>query len=374
VGLGRRENYPLSSGFASIGPFRPVSLQGTCTLGLAWAEFNALSGEPANADRLLAETFARVLAGETVRYEVQRRRKDGAVIDLQGTFVPRRVDGEIVGLTSTTVDITERKRADRELMRLAEAVEYGTDAVVSMDFDGIVCHWNRGAEPLLGLGAQEAIGHSVVEVNALTGQPDDANERARDLIDRIRRGEPAYHMAARRRRKDGGVSDVLVTVTPWHVDVRLAGVTTTSLDITERARAEQATAQLAAIVDASDDAIVGKTLDGQITSWNPAAEQIYGYSAADAIGHPVSMLAPGREDELAMLLARVAGGERVSHLETILRRKDGREIDVSVTISPIRDLQGQIVGAATITRDITERKTAERELERLAQAAEHGSD
>ena len=88
--------------------------------------------------------------------------------------------------------------------RLSEAAEFGTDAVVSMDFDAIVRHWNRGAERLLGLSAQEAIGKSIVEVNALTGQGEEANERVREMIARIRRGEPSYHVEARRRREDGG--------------------------------------------------------------------------------------------------------------------------------------------------------------------------
>jgi len=144
-------------------------------------------------------------------------------------------------LTSTTVDITERKRAEREFVRLAEAAEYGTDAIVSMDFDGIVRHWNQGAERLLGLSAPDAIGKSSAEVNALTGQPEEANERARDLIERIRRGEARLPHGAVRRRNDGGLSHVLVTVTPWHVDGRLAGVTTTSLDIMERSRSSHGT-------------------------------------------------------------------------------------------------------------------------------------
>ena len=140
-------------------------------------------------------------------------------------------------------------------------------------------------------------------------------------------------------------------------------------------REAEATAALAAIVDSSDDAIIGKRLDGEITSWNAAAEEIYGYSAAEAVGNNISMLlVPGQEDELTDVLARVAGGERVSHLETTRRRKDGGIIDVSITTSPIRDRQGRIIGAATVASDVSERKQHERELERLAQAAEYGTD
>lgn len=130
-----------------------------------------------------------------------------------------------------------------------------------------------------------------------------------------------------------------------------------------------AIAHLAAIVDSSQDAIIGKTLDGRITSWNPAAERIYGYTAAEAVGKNAAVLltSHGRADELTPILRRVARGERVDHGQTARRRKDGREIDVSVTVSPIRAADGQVVGAATVTRDVTESK---RIADALAEAEE----
>ncbi|MGA2929325.1 MAG: PAS domain S-box protein, partial [Solirubrobacteraceae bacterium] len=335
-------------------------------VGLGLDELNALSGEPEDAAACWRRLVPLVLSAETpLVHELQRRHRDGTVVDLLGKIIPWHREGRVVGVTGLLLDISERKRAEREFVRLAEAAECGTDAVISMDLDGFVRHWNPGAEQLYGVSAEEAVGKSIYELNALTGEPEEANARARDVIVRMRRGEPAYQMEARRRRRDGVFVDVVTTVIPWHVDGRLAGVTTTSLDITERKRVEQADARLAAIVESSDDAIIAKTLDGQITSWNPAAEQIYGYSAAGAIGNNVSiLLAPGQEDELRWLLASVARGGRVSHLETTRRRKDGRVIDVSLTASPIRDRQGQVVGAATIARDISERKQAERSRER----------
>jgi len=130
--------------------------------------------------------------------------------------------------------------------------------------------------------------------------------------------------------------------------------------------AQAAQARLAAIVEASDDAIVGQALDGTITSWNKGAERLYGYAAEEAVGKPVSMLAaPGRTDEVTAILARVLGGERVSYFETERMTKAGARIFVSLSLSPAMDSQGNIVGASTIARDVTARKRAEEEIRRL---------
>ena len=123
---------------------------------------------------------------------------------------------------------------------------------------------------------------------------------------------------------------------------------------------------LAAIVESTDDAILGTDLDGTILSWNPAAERLYGYAAADAIGQSVSMLLPDdRRHELEEILARVRAGERVVHYETRRRRRDGTEVDVSVTVSPIRDRDGRVIGASSIARDIGVLRRAEEEYRHL---------
>jgi PAS domain S-box-containing protein len=136
-----------------------------------------------------------------------------------------------------------------------------------------------------------------------------------------------------------------------------------SVDVTDRQTAEQDRMALASIVESSDDAIIGKSLDGMITSWNRGAEHIFGYTAAEVIGRPVSILAaPGHEDEIPDILGGIRRGERVDHFETVRRRRDGRIVDVSLTISPVRDAMGNITGASKIARDISQRKRAEKEL------------
>jgi PAS domain S-box-containing protein len=136
-----------------------------------------------------------------------------------------------------------------------------------------------------------------------------------------------------------------------------------------RRAAEERAQQLASIVESSDDAIVSKDLDGIIRTWNSGAERLFGYSAAEVIGKPVTILfPPGREDEEPGILARIRRGERIDHYETVRRRKDGGLLDISLTVSPVRDAGGNIVGASKIARDITARKEAERKLRTASQA------
>ncbi len=143
----------------------------------------------------------------------------------------------------------------------------------------------------------------------------------------------------------------------WDAQGALQGVFAVSTDISERRRLDEMTVRMAAIVESTEDAIVGKTLSGVITSWNSGAERLFGYKSTEAIGRSIQMLVPeDRADEEPRILARVAAGHTIEHYETVRRRKDGRLVDVSVTISPIRDALGQVIGASKIARDITQRK------------------
>jgi PAS domain S-box-containing protein len=147
-----------------------------------------------------------------------------------------------------------------------------------------------------------------------------------------------------------------------------SGTALTTLDTTESKRSNETTSNLAAIVESSDDAIVGKTLDGVITTWNRGAEELYGYSAEEAKGKSISILIPpNRPNELPQILDRIKRGEKVQHYETECMRKDGKIVAVSLTVSPIRNPTGAIIGASTIARDITERKQVEEAL-RLSEA------
>ncbi|MGL3104787.1 PAS domain S-box protein [Bradyrhizobium sp. BR 1432] len=139
-------------------------------------------------------------------------------------------------------------------------------------------------------------------------------------------------------------------------------------------RAELLANLLASIVESSDDAIVSKNLDGIITSWNKAAERIFGYSASEAIGQPITLVIPqDRQSEEREILTRIRRGDRIDHFETVRRRRDGSSIIVSLTVSPVKDAVGNIVGASKIARDITEQKRAQEQISVLAREAEHRS-
>ncbi len=313
--------------------------------------------------------IGRALAGESVRLEVQRRRQDGTVIDLEITVAPWGVDGRVVGATSAGVDVSERKRAERELERLAQAAEFGADAIVSFDLEMCVRCWNLGAERLSGFTAAEVLGLSIDELNALTDEPPETGIRARAAIARILRGESGYQVEAQRRHKDGTVYDVLSTFVAWRVDGRVVGATNTTVDITERKRAERELARLAQAVEHGSDAILSFDRELRIRYWNAGAERLYGYEAAEVLGLRTFEVAalvsesPQAIAESQSAVDRALGGERVSQLEARHRHKDGTEFDALITVTPWR-VGEQVIGATTTAVDISQRKRAERERER----------
>jgi PAS domain S-box-containing protein len=263
-----------------------------------------------------------------------------------------------------------RKRADDAAARLAAIVESSEDAIVSKTLDGIVTSWNRAAERMFGYSAAEMIGQSIM----LIIPPERADE-ARDVLARVRGGQAVAHFETVRRRKDGSLVNISLTVSPIRDrSGHVVGASTIARDLRELRRLDEAQARLAAVVDSSDDAIVSKTLDGIITSWNRAAERLFGYTAAEAVGQAIHIIIPtDRRAEEEMVLGRIRAGHIVDHFETVRRRKDGTLVEISLTVSPIRDSRGQVSGASKIARDITQRKRVERDRAAMFEEAQQAN-
>ena len=190
------------------------------------------------------------------------------------------------------------------------------------------------------------------------------------VLSRIRAGEGDHPLRDVRQRKDGTLIPISLTVSPIHDDAgRVIGASKIARDISERMQGAIASRRLAAVVESSDDAIVTKDLTSIITSWNPAAERMFGYTAAEAIGQSVRMLIPEElQDEEDVVLAKIRAGEKVDHYETVRQRKDGTRLQISLTVSPIRNERGEVVGASKVARDVTERSRL------MAAAAEHATN
>ncbi|HTY23623.1 MAG TPA: PAS domain S-box protein, partial [Desulfomonilaceae bacterium] len=271
--------------------------------------------------------------------------------------------GEVVTVVGTAMDITERKQAE-EVLRLAGVynrtlIEASLDPLVTIDPEGRISDVNAATELVTGYTREQLIGTDFF--NYFT-EP----EKARAGYEQAFNQGFVRDYELEIRNRNGEITPVVYNASVYRDEIgNLIGVFAAARDITELQHAQETLSRLAAIVESSNDAIIGKDLDGTITSWNKGAEQIYGYSAGETLGRPVSILhLPGRQDEFAMFMGQVREGIRIEHYETKRIRKDGQMIDVSLTLSPIRDRRGVIIGASTIARDISTQKRAEEALRR----------
>jgi PAS domain S-box-containing protein len=313
----------------------------------------------------IRELIGQLTAGEIPTFAVESRyfTKDGRTLWVNNSVsLMRDQRGRPEYLIAACEDITARKRAENDLReteeRLRAIIETTPECIKVVARDGTLLHMNS-----VGLGMVQAArpedveGKSVYDVIA-----PEFRDAFRAFNERICRGERGSlefdiiglkglrrHMesyAAPLHRQDGTIAHLAIT----H-------------DITERNRRERAALLLSAIVDSSDDAIISKDLNGIITSWNKSAERVFGYTSEEVVGKSVTILIPAdRQDEEPHILSRLRRGERVDHFETIRRRKDGTLLDISLTISPVKDAAGRVIGASKIARDITDRKRVEADL------------
>ena len=253
---------------------------------------------------------------------------------------------------------------------LAKVVESSDDAIVSKDLNSTIISWNKAAERMFGYQAEEVIGKSIRIII-----PKDRQSEEDEVLAKIRNGQAITHFETIRQRKDGSLLPISLTVSPIYDDAgTVIGASKIARDITERVEGATAARRLSAVIESSDDAIITKNLDSIITSWNPAAAKMFGYSEAEALGKSIRMLIPADlQSEEDLVLSKIRAGEKVDHYETVRQRKDGTRLNVSLTVSPIRDASGAIVGASKIARDVTERVTMEREYARLYAEAQEAN-
>ena len=298
--------------------------------------------------------------------ELWHKRKDGTIFPtLMNASIILDDQTDPLFLSSTTIDISDRKRMENELResedRQRSLVEHLPQRIFVKDRNSVYLSCNENYAADLGITPAQIVGKDDCAFHppelAQAYRADDqaciANGVVKDL-------EEAYQVGGEKR----WIHTIKV---PYHDrHGKVTGVLGIFEDITERRLAEDVLLRLAAIVESSDDAIIGETLDGTITTWNHGAERLYGYSVAEAVGCHVSILIPPEAlDDLQDTLTKVSRGEVIRHLETKRQTKDGQIIDVSLTISPIKDKRDLIIGASSTARDISDRVKAEQQREAL---------
>src|SRR5579883_519784 len=323
------------------------------------------------------EILRKINRGERIEhFETQRLRKDGQLIEVAVTISPLFENGRVIGAAKIARDISQERRARSELhehrQRLQVTLASIADGVITTDQSGNITFMNSMAETLTGWKADEAIGQAIEDVFHIIEE--ESRRGVENPVARALQTGQVVGLANNTilRAKNQAEYWIDDSAAPIRSGDSVLGGVLVFRDVSGPRAAQQFRARLAAIVESSSDAIISKDLHGRITSWNAAAVRMFGYTPEEVIGRPISILIPPeRLVEETEILSRIRAGERVDHLETIRLTKDHRKLQVSLSISPILDGYGTVVGASKIARDITEQKRMESELlqakERLQQ-------
>lgn len=333
------------------------------------------------------EELRRAAADGRIEDEGWRLRKDGSRFWANVVITTLRDDtGALKGFAKVTRDLTEHREAEESARRLVAeeaarkaAEQYAHeielqreqlrvtlssigDAVIVTDENGNLTFLNPVAERLTGWPIHEAAGKRLQDVFRIINE--DSRQTVENPVEAVFREKRIVGLANHTAlvTKDGREIPIEDSAAPIAAqDGKISGAILVFRDVTEQRRSMEARNRLAAIVESSDDAIIGNSLDGIITSWNRGAQRLYGYTADEIVGKPLSLLVPpDHPDEVPTMMEQVGHGEYIEHFETVRVRKDGTHLDVSLSISPIRDSEGKIIGASKIARDITARKQEDR--------------
>lgn len=318
---------------------------------------------------------------QVLRTGLPVRGLEGKVERPDGTFIWAMIhiepiedpNGVLIGAINCFHETTALRRADETLReqdrRLAATLEHAGVGIYEIDENGRLLHVNPHMAMLMGYEREALIGRSIFDET----HSEDIDADQAQFQHQIAGVIDTYTIEKRIKRKDGNYFWASVTSSSvkdaqgnFLYAVRVAH------DVTDRKHAERDAYHLAAIVESSEDAIISKDLNGVITTWNRGAQRLFDYTAAEAIGQPVTMLIPpNRLDEETEILSRIRRGERIDHYETVRQRKDGTLVDISLTVSPILDTRGKVVGASKIARDVSERKQAETQQRVLLNELNH---
>jgi PAS domain S-box-containing protein len=327
---------------------------------------------PEDRDQLLRAHSAAMTANVPMIQEYRIVRPDGGIRwVLARTEGFRDERGELVRRSGTEQDITDRIAAEEAVRnserRFRALIEHSSDGISLIDAENNILYLSPAVAAIEGYTAEELAGHNGLE----NTHPEDV-PLIHETVARLRAnpGKP-IPVLWRRRHKDGQWLWLEGVATNLLADPAVRAIVTNYRDVTERKRIEEVRARLVSIVESSDDAIISKALDGTVTSWNRGAQKMFGYAAEEAVGKSVLLIIPPElHREEASILARIQRGESIEHFETTRITRDQRAISVSVSLSPIKDRSGRVVGASKIARDISAHKQAQEEIQRLNQELE----
>ncbi len=305
------------------------------------------------------EFLEKIKDGNTEHYEIACKSKSGKQIFISFFGFPLFDKmGNIIGISKIAYDISFQIEADEKQAALAAIVNSSDDAIISKTLGGIITSWNSAATKLFGYTEEEAVGQHISLII-----PKDCMVEEDLIIENLHKGQKIEHFETVRIAKNGTEKFVSLTISPIkNKKGEVIGASKIVRDLSLKDGEEEKQARLAAIVSSSDDAIISKTLKGIITSWNESAHRMFGYTEKEAIGQHISLIIPkDRLDEETRIIEAIRRGEKIDHFETVRVAKDGTNRHLSITVSPIKNTRGKIIGASKVARDISLRIEAERQ-------------